>query len=219
MISESKPIAKKGLRAGLDFIGIGLSLLCLVHCLTLPVLISVAPAILRGLPGDDVTHRSLAVAIGFVGFLAFHSGYRAHHRRWVLAAFVTGLLLVSSAAILGGAVLTGYGEGAFTICGGILLVTAHFFNHSFCRSCAARACGQPCPCAVEAMASASFTGCLEGPSSNTSMHPNKLVGNIDERRTEENQRNDIPSRTGVVAEVRKKVAGSHLQKESRSKSE
>ena len=126
---------KKGLRAASDFVGIGLSLLCLVHCLALPVLISFAPAILRQLPGDDVTHRSLAVAIGFVGFLAFRSGYKVQRRRSVLAAFVTGLALVSLAAILGDAVLTGYGEAAITVCGGLLLVTAHLVNHSFCRSC------------------------------------------------------------------------------------
>jgi hypothetical protein len=180
VVSESNSMpAKKGLRAVFDFVGIGLSLLCLLHCLALPVLISFAPVILRGLPGDDVTHRSLAVGIGLVGFLAFHSGYRVHRRRWVLAAFVTGLLLVSSAAILGGAVLTGYGEGAITICGGILLVTAHLFNHSFCRSCAARACGQPCPCPVEAMTPATSAGSLDGPSSNTSVHPDEFVGNID----------------------------------------
>ena len=111
---------KKGLRAASDFVGIGLSLLCLVHCLALPVLISFAPAILRQLPGDDVTHRSLAVAIGFVGFLAFRSGYKVQRRRSVLAAFVTGLALVSLAAILGDAVLTGYGEAAITVCGGLL---------------------------------------------------------------------------------------------------
>jgi hypothetical protein len=56
-------------------------------------------------------------------------------------------------------------------------------------------------------------------SAGISAHPDEPVGNIDERRTEENQRNDIPSRTGVTAEVRKKIAGSHLQKESSGKSE
>ena len=135
---------KKGLRAASDFVGIGLSLLCLVHCLALPVLISFAPAILRRLPGDDVTHRGLAVAIGFVGLLAFRSGYKVHRRRSVLAAFVTGLLLVSLAAILGDAVLSGYGEAAITVCGGLLLVTAHLVNHSFCRSCVVHDCSQSC---------------------------------------------------------------------------
>lgn len=150
---------RKSLRAASDFIGIGLSLLCLVHCLALPMLISFAPAILRGLPGDDVTHRSLAVAIGFVGFLAFRSGYKVHGKRWVLAAFIAGLLLVSTAAVLGDEVLTGYGEAAVTVCGGFLLVTAHFFNRSFCRSCIARDCSKLCPTAGEEMDSASTSSC------------------------------------------------------------
>lgn len=142
---NAKPAeAKKELRAASDFVGIGLSLLCMIHCLGLPFLIAFAPALLRGLPGDDTTHRSLAVVIGFVGLLAFRSGYKVHRRRWVLAAFITGLVLVSTAAVLGDAVLTGIGEAAITVCGGILLVTAHFANHSFCRSCAVRACAPAC---------------------------------------------------------------------------
>jgi peptidoglycan/LPS O-acetylase OafA/YrhL len=142
---ETNPMeAKTGLRAMSDFVGIGLSALCLIHCLAVPVLIAFAPAILREMPGDDVTHRSLAVAIGAVGFLAFRSGYKVHRRRWVLTPFITGLLLVSIAAALGDEVLTAYGEAAVTVCGGLLLVTAHLVNHSFCRSCAARAGRQAC---------------------------------------------------------------------------
>lgn len=134
----------RGIRAALDFAGIGLSLHCLVHCLALPLLIAFAPVILRGLPGDDVTHRNLAVMIGLVGLLAFRSGYKVHHVRWVLAVFVAGLLLVSSAAVLGEAVLSARGEVAITACGGLLLVTAHLANHSFCRSCAAHSCSESC---------------------------------------------------------------------------
>jgi len=149
----------KNLRAVSDMVGIGLSLLCLVHCLALPVLIALAPAILRGLPGDDVTHRSLAVAIGFVGFLAFRSGYKVHRRRWVLAAFITGLLLVSIAAVLGDEVLTGYGEAAVTVCGGLLLVTAHLVNRSFCRSCIVHASSQTCCSDSESMISTASADC------------------------------------------------------------
>jgi len=151
--------AKKGLRAVSDFIGIGLSVLCLIHCLALPVLIAFAPAILRGLPGDDITHRTLAVAIGFVGFLAFRSGYKVHGRRWVLAAFIAGLLLVSTAAILGEAILTGYGEAAMTVTGGLLLVSAHLVNHSFCRSCVARVRGRSCPSGCEDVIPVSSAHC------------------------------------------------------------
>ena len=137
--------ARKRVRAAADILGVGLSLLCLIHCLVLPVLIAFAPVLLKNLPGDDATHRTLAVVIGFVGFLAFRSGYKVHRRRWLLWLFSLGLLLISVAAALGEAVLTGYGEAAITVVGGILLVTAHLFNHSFCRSCVVEDCNHSCP--------------------------------------------------------------------------
>jgi hypothetical protein len=139
--------AKPSVRSAADFLGDGLSLLCLVHCLALPFLIAFAPVLLRELPGDDVTHRSLAVVIGFVGFLAFRSGYKVHRRRWLLGLFLLGLLLVSAAAVLGEAVLTGYGEAAITVFGGLMLVTSHLVNHSFCRSCAVQGCSHSFPAA------------------------------------------------------------------------
>jgi peptidoglycan/LPS O-acetylase OafA/YrhL len=160
MTSNVQPMEeKKSLRAISDFVGIGLSLLCLIHCLALPVLIAFAPAILRRLPGDDVTHRGLAVAIGLVGVLAFRSGYRMHRRRWLLLLFIAGLALVSVAAVLGDEVLTGYGEAAITVCGGLLIVTAHLVNHSFCRSCAVRNCSPACASDSEGVTPASSAGC------------------------------------------------------------
>jgi peptidoglycan/LPS O-acetylase OafA/YrhL len=132
--------------------------LCLIHCLALPVLIAFAPVLLQNLPGDDATHRTLAVVIGFVGFLAFRSGYKVHRRRWMLWLFSLGLLLISVAAALGGAVLTGYGEAAITVVGGILLVTAHLFNHSFCRSCIVEDCNHSCSTAGARNAMTSASG-------------------------------------------------------------
>ena len=149
---------KREFRATFDFVGIGLSLLCLVHCLAFPVLIAFAPAILRGLPGDEITHRSLAVLVALAGLFAFRSGYKVHHIRWVLAVFVTGLALVSIAAVLGDAALSARGEMVITVCGGLLLVTAHLFNHSFCRSCAVRSCSQSCTCGEEEMFSIPSAG-------------------------------------------------------------
>ena len=144
--NREQRLVRRGFRSALDFIGIGLSLLCLVHCLALPLLIVLAPVVLRGLPGDAVTHRALAITILPVGLFAFRSGYRVHRRRWVLAVFVAGLLLVSTAALFGEEFLTGYSEVAVTVCGGILLVTAHLLNHCFCRSNATCDCCPACSC-------------------------------------------------------------------------
>src|SRR3984885_6314535 len=117
-----------------DMVGIGLSGLCMVHCLVFPLLVSFAPAILRGLPGDDVTHRFLAIGIALAGGLAFRSGYKVHRKGWILALFLVGIALISAAAVLGEPVLSAHGETGITVCGSLLLITAHWCNRSFCNS-------------------------------------------------------------------------------------
>jgi hypothetical protein len=130
----------KVVRAKADMVGMALSALCMVHCLVLPLLVSFAPAILRGLPGDDVTHRVLAIGIALAGGLAFRSGYKVHRKGWILALFLFGIALISAAAALGDSVLSGFGEAGITVCGSLLLITAHWCNRSFCHSCAVESC-------------------------------------------------------------------------------
>jgi peptidoglycan/LPS O-acetylase OafA/YrhL len=114
----------------------------MIHCLVFPVVIAFAPAALKALPGDDVTHRTLAVGIGLAGVLAFRSGYKVHGRRWILALFLLGMALVSAGALIGEPALPALGEAAITVCGSVLLVTAHWCNRSLCHSCAASGCHQ-----------------------------------------------------------------------------
>jgi hypothetical protein len=130
----------KVVRAKADIVGIGLSGLCMIHCLVFPLLVSFAPAILRALPGDDVTHRTLAIGIALAGGLAFRSGYKIHRKGWVLALFLLGITLISAAAALGDTVLSAYGEAGITVCGSVLLIAAHWLNRSFCHSCAVDSC-------------------------------------------------------------------------------
>jgi uncharacterized membrane protein (DUF485 family) len=132
--------AVQNLRVGADCLGIGLSFLCLVHCLVFPFLIAFAPELLKGLPGDDLIHRILAFMIGLVGWIAFRSGYRVHRRRWVLGIFSSAMILIAAAAVLSESELSVRWETGMTVCGSLLLVTAHFANHTFCRSCAVRDC-------------------------------------------------------------------------------
>jgi MerC mercury resistance protein len=131
----SAPQTPASLRSRADSVGMALSLFCMIHCLAFPLLLSFAPAVMQLLPGDDVTHRCLSVGIGFAGLLAFRPGYRLHRRAWIVVLFAAGMTLISSAALLGGGVLTSFGEAAVTIGGSCLLLTAHWFNRSFCRSC------------------------------------------------------------------------------------
>jgi hypothetical protein len=132
-------------RAKADIVGMGLSGLCMIHCLVFPLLGSFAPAILRELPGDDVTHRGLAIGIALAGGLAFRSGYKVHRKGWILALFLLGIALIAAAAAVGEPVLPAYGEAGITVCGSLLLITAHWSNRSFCRSCAVDGCHQEHP--------------------------------------------------------------------------
>jgi 4-amino-4-deoxy-L-arabinose transferase-like glycosyltransferase len=144
-VMESRAIrVARVLRCRADSFGIGLSALCMIHCLAFPVLIAFAPAALRILPGDDATHRVLAVCVGLAGGLAFRSGYKVHGRRWILALFFAGMALIVAAALVGEPALPERAEAAMTVCGGVLLVTAHWQNRTLCRSCIVSGC-HPAP--------------------------------------------------------------------------
>jgi MerC mercury resistance protein len=144
--TDSKAVkSAKVVRAKADIVGMSLSGLCMIHCLVFPLLVSFAPAILRELPGDDATHRVLAIVIAFAGGLAFRSGYKVHRKGWILALFLFGIALIAAAATVGEPVLSAYGEAGITVCGSLLLITAHWCNRSFCRSCAVDSCHQEHP--------------------------------------------------------------------------
>jgi MerC mercury resistance protein len=124
------------IRPSMDTFGIGISFLCMIHCLVFPFIVSFAPQLMRQLPGDDTLHRTLLVAILLLGFLAFRRGYRIHQRRYVLSLFLVGVVFVSVAAIWGESTLSVATETAITSCGSLLIITAHILNHRHCRSCA-----------------------------------------------------------------------------------
>jgi len=130
------------LRSRADAVGMGLSLLCMIHCLAFPVLVSFAPTLIKALPGDDATHRILTIAIGLAGALAFRNGYRLHRRISILFLFLSGMALVCTPAVLGEKTVSPFGGAGLTVAGSVLLVTAHWRNRSFCRSCAVPGCAE-----------------------------------------------------------------------------
>ena len=72
--------------ARLDTIGMGLSGLCALHCLALPLLLSSGVLFTDADGPDDPTHLILFALAGPVGLLALWRGYR-HHRVWQPLAF------------------------------------------------------------------------------------------------------------------------------------
>lgn len=130
----------KALGAKADLAGVLLSVGCMIHCIAFPFLIALAPAWMRRLPGDDTIHRYLAAGVLLIGCIAFRAGYKIHRRRRVLGLFVAGIGLLLFATLATEHYLTVFSQVGLTICGSILVVAAHLWNRSFCRTCVDDSC-------------------------------------------------------------------------------
>jgi len=120
----------------LDKVAIGLSGLCLVHCLALPVLIVVAPVL--GEFGEGHLHAQMLVIILPLSAIAIAMGFRRHQSRRIIAAATLGMLLL----VLGGTVMhTQFGllwDRVFTVSGSVILAVSHWYNSRLGRRHARR---------------------------------------------------------------------------------
>lgn len=106
-----------------DRFGVGLSALCMVHCLGLPVVALLTPAL--ALPESHAFHIGLLALVAPIALIALALGFR-RHRAWgpvSIGAVGLGLLIL---AVSPG--LPGLAEKGLTLLGGLFLVTAHLLN-------------------------------------------------------------------------------------------
>lgn len=119
----------------LDQVSLGLSGLCLVHCLFFPVIVAALP-FFDQLSAGHFHVQMLAVVVP-VSVIALSLGYRRHRNIAVLPFGALGMLLL----IVGGTIVhDSYGltaDRVFTITGAVALAVTHYFNtrlSSHCRS-------------------------------------------------------------------------------------
>lgn len=116
-----------------DQVGIGLSVLCAVHCLVTPLILLSLPIMARYYLAHFWVHVLLAVLILPVGIYAFWHGYRHHQNRKVLWLGLPGLFIVASVPFLVHSLYLPVSEPLLMSFGSILLIVAHWINR---RSCA-----------------------------------------------------------------------------------
>lgn len=119
-----------------DIVGIGLSILCAVHCLSIPFLMGVLP--MAGL-GFVVDHEFEWVMMGIIFAVAgttYVSGYRRHKRTAVFVFLAIGILIFAAIRPL----LPEHLHPIATILGGCVFVFGHWKNWHWHRP----SCKEPC---------------------------------------------------------------------------
>ena len=113
-----------------DKVAIGLSFLCVIHCLFLPVLLILIPPI-SGLMAidDEAFHIWLLYAVIPISVIALAMGY-LHHRN--INVFFVGIICLGTltlAALLGHDILGEYGEVILTVIGSLIIAFGHIRNY------------------------------------------------------------------------------------------
>lgn len=115
-----------------DKVAIGLSGLCAIHCLVLPLLIVMLPS-LASLPlNDERFHLWMVFAVIPISIFALFLGCRRHKNYQVLGFGVVGLVLLVT-AILGEEIFGEIGEKGFTLAGAAIIAFGHFRNYRLCQ--------------------------------------------------------------------------------------
>ena len=110
--------------AGLDLCAAGLSTLCLIHCLALPLLVSLLPLAAQSFD-SHILHQILAVAAVPVSARVMWRALPVGGNGLFVAAATTGLGLLLVAAFV--EVTSAY-EQPITVAGGVLLGSAHLWH-------------------------------------------------------------------------------------------
>lgn len=115
-----------------DLLGITLSLTCLVHCLALPLLILLAPALGTWIAMPEWVHAAILMLALPAATFAMLDGWRRHGRALpaMLAATGVGFLAAGLAAHEGWLALPDREstDRLLTSLGAVALVTAHLLN-------------------------------------------------------------------------------------------
>lgn len=120
-----------------DIAGMTASVLCLLHCLAMPLVILAFPML--GLAhAHDTFHDTLIAAITLPVLLALVPGYLRHRDKTTLLIGCAGLVLFLAAVFIVSPLLGEHAEAAVAVLSGFMLLYAHLRNRRFCKRCTTR---------------------------------------------------------------------------------
>lgn len=119
--------------ARLDTAAIALSGICLVHCLALPLVVTLLPLFGATLIDHETFHQLILVLVLPTSVIALGMGYKRHRNNRIAALGVIGAGALVAAAFALHALHAEPLERWVTVAGGITLAIAHIGNFRLCR--------------------------------------------------------------------------------------
>ena len=117
----------------LDSLAVILSGTCMVHCLALPVLMTLFPIVQGSLLEEQYFHLIMLGLILPTSLIALAVGCRKHKDPVTMALGAAGLITLTVTALIGHEIFGVLGERIVTSFGGLILATAHIRNYRCCR--------------------------------------------------------------------------------------
>ena len=122
------------LQLTLDKSAISLSLLCMAHCLILPSLLILLPAVLAVPLGDELFHKALLICVIPLSAIALFLGCRKHKSWNILSWGLLGLAVLIFAGFFGHDLVGETGEKLATIVGSLFIILSHYKNYRLCSN-------------------------------------------------------------------------------------
>ena len=117
----------------LDGMAVLLSGTCMLHCLVLPIMVTLFPIVQGTLLEEKHFHLIMLVFILPTSLIALTLGCRRHKDRLTIALGAIGLLTLTITAIWGHSLFDYMGERIVTTIGGLILASAHIQSFRCCR--------------------------------------------------------------------------------------
>ena len=117
-----------------DKVAIGLSLACALHCLVVPVIVSLYPSVITAGLQDERIHLALLAFVIPISAFSLTMGCRQHSKLPVISVGAAGIFVLILSALLGHELGGESLEVAGTLLGSGLVACSHVLNFKLCRA-------------------------------------------------------------------------------------
>lgn len=119
----------------LDKLAILLSGVCLLHCLVLPIALTVLPILSINLLVDDALfHQLILWLVVPISTIALFTGCLKHRNFAIISSGAAGMVTLVFVALWGHDLLGEFYEKVATSIGGLILAYSHFLNFRGCQA-------------------------------------------------------------------------------------